>query len=418
MAEAGKLITKPKVKIKVFGVGGGGNNVLIRMAEDNTLDIDLVAVNTDQRKLQQVASVSEDIQLVPIGEQLTRGRGTGGNVALAERAARQEEARLREVIKGADLIFITAGMGGGVGTGAAPVLASIAKKMGVLSIGVVTMPFSFEGRRKQKTAQLGMAALQQEMDALIAVQNDNIKQLPENRSMTLMDAFKAADSVLRQSITCVAQLILTTGVINVDFADVTAILRQSTSSDALLSIGRSKRGALDALQNAISSPLVDKDVTAARGFILNLAGDESLTLWDVDAATSYIYEHTDPSVNIILGTVIDPALKGEIQVTIIATDFVDCVMPQTAPAQDVAAPASQTAGQSAAPAQTGAVAAGTAQAGANAAGAAPAAQQPQPASQVELEAPSFMRHPQPAQPSTGAFAIPAFKLTPDHDEQK
>jgi len=389
MAEAGKIITKPKVKIKVFGIGGGGNSVIMRMAQEPVDDIDLIAVNTDARQLEQVAAVSEHIITVPIGQQLTRGRGTGGAVELGERAAKQDEAKLRETMKGADLVFITAGMGGGTGTGAAPVVAHIAKDMGVLSVGVVTVPFSFEGSRKRKIAQGGIALLQQEMDALIAVQNDNLKQLPENRHMTLMDAFKATDAVLRQSITCVAQLILTTGVINVDFADVTTIFRQSESSDALLGIGRSRRGALDALQCAISSPLMDKDITAARGFILNLTGDENLTLSDVDVATRYIYEHTDPSVNIILGTVIDESMQGVIQATVIATDFVDA--PQAKPTAAAQTPVSA---------------------------AAQATSQAQPQA-VELEAPSFMQHTQtPATRPQGAFAIPAFKLTTEPPEHK
>ncbi len=409
MADETKLITKPQVKIKVFGVGGGGNSVLMRMAKDETLGIDLIAVNTDARQLQQVAESSDIIRTVQIGEPFTHGRGTGGDIALGERAAKQDEVRLREAMNGADLVFITAGMGGGTGTGAAPVLAHIAKEMNVLSIGVVTVPFGFEGGRKQTLAKKGIARMQQDMDALITVQNDNLMKLPENRRMSLVSAFKAADRVLLQAISCVAELILTTGVINVDFADVTTIFRQSASSDALLGIGRSHSSALDALQQALSSPLVDKDVRRARGFILNLTGDETLSLFDVDEATRYIYENTDPQVNIILGTVIDNAMGGDIQATLIATDFTD------------GTPGGERIGKPAAQPQPQVQAQPQAQSAQN--GQAPAPQQaPQPEQKPSftLDTPSFMKpKPQPAntQHPAGPFAIPAFKLAPDHPER-
>ncbi|WP_288779668.1 cell division protein FtsZ, partial [uncultured Mitsuokella sp.] len=324
MAAEETLIIKPKVKIKVFGVGGGGNSVLMRMGHHKELDIDLVAINTDAKQLARVAE--EGVETLQIGEDLTKGRGTGGNIALGEKAALDAKDKIREAMNGADLVFVTAGLGGGTGTGAAPVVAKIAHDLGTLSVGVVTLPFSFEGSRKKRLANEGLAKMQAQMDALILVANDNLMKLPENRHMTLVKAFSCADGILQQAINCVAELILTTGVINVDFADVTTIFRQSASSDALLGIGRSSRSAVEAVKQAVDSPLISKSLDGARGIILNLTGDKTLSLYDVDEATRYIYEHTDPEVNIILGTVIDNSLGGDVRATIIATDFTDGVM--------------------------------------------------------------------------------------------
>ncbi len=314
-------IKKALVTIKVFGVGGGGNSVLKRIAESDFLEIDLVAVNTDSHVLG--LSNLGTIRAVQIGESVTKGRGTGGRVELGELAAKNDSERLKEMMLGADMIFITAGMGGGTGTGAAPVVARLAKELGMLTVGVVTLPFTFEGRRKQRIANEGIVRMQSYMDALITVKNDNLMKLPENKDLNIVTAFNAADSVLRQAIRCVAELILTTGVINVDFADMTTIFRQSESSDALLGIGRSNISAVKAVQEAIQSPLIDKSLKGARGIILNITGDETLPIHDVNAAASYIFDQTEDDVNIILGTVIDKSMNGTIQATIIATDFVD-----------------------------------------------------------------------------------------------
>jgi len=314
-------IKKALVTIKVFGVGGGGNSVLKRIAESDFLEIDLVAVNTDSHVLG--FSNSGKIRSIQIGDTVTKGRGTGGRVELGELAAKNDSERLKEMMLGADMIFITAGMGGGTGTGAAPVVARLAKELGMLTVGVVTLPFSFEGRRKQRIANEGIVRMQSYMDALIIVKNDNLMKLPENKDLNIVTAFNAADSVLRQAIRCVAELILTTGVINVDFADMTTIFRQSESSDALLGIGRSNISAVQAVKEAIHSPLIDKSLKGARGIILNITGDETLPIHDVNAAASYIFDQTEDDVNIILGTVIDKSMNGMIQATIIATDFAD-----------------------------------------------------------------------------------------------
>ncbi|WP_270347714.1 cell division protein FtsZ, partial [Mitsuokella multacida] len=294
---------------------------------------------------------------------------------------------------------VTAGLGGGTGTGAAPVVAKIARDLGTLSVGVVTLPFSFEGSRKKRLANEGLAKMQAQMDALILVANDNLMKLPENRHMTLVKAFSCADGILQQAINCVAELILTTGVINVDFADVTTIFRQSASSDALLGIGRSSRSAVEAVKQAVDSPLISKSLEGARGIILNLTGDKTLSLYDVDEATRYIYEHTDPEVNIILGTVIDNSLGGDVRATIIATDFTDGVMVKDSPAPARGEQAPQASQPSAKPAA-----------------AAPKRDA------FTLEPPRFMQQPtrpSQAKPKTeGAFAFPAFRLTPDDKDQK
>lgn len=328
---ADELIIKPKIKIKVFGVGGGGNNVIARMGQHKTLDIELTAINSDQKQLENIAS--SGVKVLAVGENLTAGRGTGGNVELGEQAAQAATAELKKAINGADMIFIAATLGGGFGTGAAPVMAKIAKEMGVLSVGVVTTPFMFEGSRKKKTALDGIAKLQSQMDALIVVENDNLMKLPENRTMSFKQAFVAADNILKQAISCIAELILTTGVINVDFADVTTIFRQSDSSDALLAIGNSDKSAVDAVKEAIASPLNNRGLAGARGVIINITGNELISLFDVEEATAFIAEETHPDVNVILGTVIDNELGRNIRVTIIATDFADSVVKKAAPVE-------------------------------------------------------------------------------------
>ncbi|MBR1761029.1 MAG: cell division protein FtsZ [Schwartzia sp.] len=315
-------ITKAIIRIKVVGVGGGGNSVLLRLAEDRIPGIELIAVNTDAGQLSTLKEAG--IEILQIGERLTRGRGTGSVPELGMKAAESDAARLEMALRDADLVFITAGMGGGVGTGAAPVIAKLARKLGMLSIGVVTVPFSFEGKRKLRIAEDGVEALREQMDALLVVHNDNLMKLPENKRMTLVQSFKVADGILRQAILCISEVILTTGVVNVDFADVVSIFRQSNSSDALLGIGESQKGSVvEAVQHAIESPLVERDLKGARGLIMNISGDERLPLFEVSEAMEYVAGHTHPDVNIVFGTVVEPALGSTVRATLVATDFVD-----------------------------------------------------------------------------------------------
>lgn len=391
-------LKRARVTIKVIGVGGGGNHVLARMAQSdfihaqNIEDIELIGINTEAAQLALLENMG--ITCLQIGEQLTQGRGTGGNAAVGEAAAKADEAKIKNAITGADIVFITGSLGGGTGTGAVPTVAEVAKDLGILTVGVVTLPFAFEGSRKTRFAQQSITAMQGYMDALLAIHNDNLMKMPENRKITLVDAFKVADSVLEQAIRCIAELILKTGVVNVDFADVTTIFTQSESSDALLGIGLADDAAT-AVAAAAKSPLLDKSLKGARGVILNLTGDENMSLYDVDNATKFICEQTDPNVNIILGTVIDEDMKGKVQATIIATDFAGSTAIK-APKLDV-----------------------------------PQSKLQKPKG-IELSTPSFMQQPkapqaphapEPPQPpkqekNAGAFAIPAFRLTPNPEEKK
>lgn len=315
-------ITKAVIRIKVVGVGGGGNSVLLRLAEDRIPGIELLGVNTEAKQLSLLKDAG--IEVLQIGERLTKGRGTGGVAEIGAKAAETDLAIIEQALKDVDLVFITAGMGGGVGTGAAPVIAQVVKKLGMLSVGVVTVPFSFEGKRKLRAAEEGVEALREQLDALLVVHNDNLMNLPGNKRMTLMQSFKAADGILRQAILCISEVILVTGVINVDFADVVSIFRQNPSSDALLGIGESRSGSvIEAVQHAIESPLVERALDGARGLILNISGDETLPLFEVSEAMEYVTAHTHPDINIVFGTIVDPTLSGSVRATLVATDFVD-----------------------------------------------------------------------------------------------
>ncbi len=314
-------IARAVVNIKIFGVGGGGCSALKRLVESDFTDVEMIAVNTDSRALSKFNGTA--VQCIQIGAALTRNKGAGGKIELGELAAKNDAERLKDLMKGADMIFITATMGGGTGTGAAPIVAAIAKQLGILTVGVVTYPFGFEGNRKQRIANEGIARMQANMDALVVVKNDNLMKLPENRSLTVVDAFSAADTILQQAIRCIAELILTTGFINVDFADVKTIFQQSTSSDAILGIGRSNLSAVKAVQQALESPLIDRSLKDSRGIILNVTADENLTLYEVSEATDYIVRQTEGDVNIIFGVVIDKKMNGVIQAMLIATDFAD-----------------------------------------------------------------------------------------------
>ena len=317
-------IIKPKITIKVVGVGGGGNNIVRCVREKYDLDMTLIGINSDLRQLNTLHK--QGIAVLPVGEKLTNGRGTGGRVEIAEQATRDEEKAIRGMITGSDLVIIAATMGGGFGTGAAPVVAEIAQDMGILTIGVVTTPFHFEMARKMQTAQAGIAQMEGHTDAFITIRNDNLLKIAPDRTMSFVDAFALADEVLRQTVGCVAELILTTGVINVDFADVTTIFRQSPSSDALLAIGVAETPQ-KAVQRAVESPLLDRDVVGARGVVLNLTGDPAMSLRDVDEAVHYIRKSAHPEVNVIVGLVVQEEMAGKVQATLIATDFDDTYIP-------------------------------------------------------------------------------------------
>ena len=306
------------ITIKIVGIGGGGNNVLRRLAASGFNKNQLLAINTDVRQLKTLDA--EGIPCLLIGGSITKGRGTGGNVEKAQNAAISEKDEIAKALAGADLVFLTAGMGKGVGTGAAPVVAKIAHDMNILTVGMVTLPFSHEGERKMHTAKDGVDLLRQNMDALVVVNNDNIEKLPEFRRITVGETFSTVDEVLRQSIGSIVEMIETTGFINVDFADAKTILTQGNTSEAILgtSVGKT---ALEAVQNAINSPLIELSIHGARGVIVNISGSEDLTLEAVREANDYILEHIHPESNNICGLVVDESLGDKVRATIIATDF-------------------------------------------------------------------------------------------------
>jgi cell division protein FtsZ len=303
-------------RIKVIGVGGGGCNAVNRMIEEGLQGIEFITVNTDgQALLQSKAQIR-----VRVGEKVTRGLGAGGNPEMGRKAAEESAEELYEVLKGSDMVFVTSGMGGGTGTGAAPIVAQIAKEVGALTIGVVTRPFTFEGSRRAQSAEAGISKLKEHADTLIVIPNDRLLQMVDKRA-SLQEAFRLADDVLRQGIQGISELITVPGLINLDFADVRAIM--SEGGAALMAVGRAtgEERARVAAEAAISSQLLDITIDGARGILFNVTGGPSLTLFEVNQAAAIIKETAHPDVNLIFGAVIDPNLAEEIRITVIATGF-------------------------------------------------------------------------------------------------
>ncbi|HOB21764.1 MAG TPA: cell division protein FtsZ [Bacillota bacterium] len=310
------LENTPSAKIKVVGVGGGGNNAINRMIEAGLSGVEFVAVNTDVQALEHCLA-PEKIQA---GSKLTKGLGAGSNPEIGQRAAEESREDLRSAIAGADMVFITAGMGGGTGTGGAPVVAELAREMDILTVGVVTRPFMFEGRRRQNQAEQGILKLKEHVDALIVIPNDRLLQVSEKRT-SLLEAFRMADDVLRQGVQGISDLITRPGYINLDFADLKAIM--SNAGSALMGVSRAsgENRAVEAAKMSISSPLLEASIEGARGIILSVAGDSNLGLQEVYEAAEMIQEVADKDANIIFGTVLDESLKEEIVITVIATGF-------------------------------------------------------------------------------------------------
>jgi cell division protein FtsZ len=302
--------------IKVVGIGGGGVNAVNRMIDHGLKGVEFIAINTDaQALLMSDADVKLDV-----GRELTRGLGAGANPDVGRQAAEDHREEIEEVLKGADMVFVTAGEGGGTGTGGAPVVASVARAIGALTIGVVTRPFTFEGRRRATQADLGIDGLRQEVDTLIVIPNDRLLSTAETQ-VSVMDAFKSADQVLLQGVQGITDLITTPGLINLDFADVKAVMTQAGS--ALMGIGRARGEdrAEVAAQQAISSPLLEASMDGAQGVLLNISGGSDLGLFEINAAAELVAEAAHPEANIIFGAVIDDALGDEVRVTVIAAGF-------------------------------------------------------------------------------------------------
>jgi cell division protein FtsZ len=303
-------------RIKVIGVGGGGCNAVNRMIDEGLQGIEFVTVNTDGQAL----LLSKSEKRVRIGDKVTRGLGAGGNPEMGRKAAEESAEEIYEVLKGSDMVFVTSGMGGGTGTGAAPIIAQVAKEVGALTIGVVTRPFTFEGARRAKAAEEGIMKLKEHADTLIVIPNDRLLQMVDKRA-SLQDAFRLADDVLRQGIQGISELITVPGLINLDFADVRAIM--SEGGAALMAVGHAsgEDRARVAAEMAISSHLLDITIDGARGILFNVTGGPGLTLFEVNQAAAIIKETAHPDVNLIFGAVIDPKAGEDIHITVIATGF-------------------------------------------------------------------------------------------------
>ena len=302
--------------IKVIGVGGAGNNAVNRMIEAGIKGVDFIAVNTDRQALQK-SKASAKIQ---IGEKITRGLGAGANPDIGAQSAEENKSEIAETLRGADMVFVTAGMGGGTGTGAAPIVAQSAKEMGILTIGVVTKPFTFEGKKRLSQAERGIESLKGKVDALVVIPNDKLLQIID-RKTSIMEAFKMADDVLRQGVQGISDLIAVTGLVNLDFADVKTIMLNS--GVAHMGIGRAsgENRAEDAAKQATESPLLETSIEGARGVIINITGGTDLGLQEVNTAAELVQRSVDPEANIIFGAVIDEDIHDEIVITVIATEF-------------------------------------------------------------------------------------------------
>jgi cell division protein FtsZ len=303
-------------RIKVMGIGGGGSNAVNRMIEEGLQGVEFIAVNTDAQALM----LSEATNRLRIGDKLTKGLGSGGDPSIGAKAAEESSDDLYEAIHGSDMVFITAGMGGGTGTGGAPVIARIARETGALTIGVVTKPFSFEGTRRRQVAEDGIEKLKEHVDTLIAIPNDRLLEIVEKKA-TIQQAFRMADDVLRQGIQGISELITVPGLINLDFADVRTIMAEGGAALMAIGHGEGDNKALEAAEQAIASSLLDVTIDGARGILFNVTGGQDLTLFDVNEAAEIIRKTAHPDANIIFGAVLDDTMADKIRITVIATGF-------------------------------------------------------------------------------------------------
>ncbi len=310
--------------IKVVGVGGAGSNAVNRMIAAGLRGVEFIAINTDVQAL----ALSQAERKIHIGAKLTRGLGAGGNPEVGRQAAEETKDELYDALEGADMVFVTAGMGGGTGTGGAPVVARIAREQGALTIGVVTKPFSFEGRRRAAAAEEGIRNLKEQVNTLITIPNDRLLQLVD-RTVSMIEAFRVADDVLRQGVQGIADLITVPGLINLDFADVRTVMAEAGSALIGIGVASGEDRAVRAARTAISSPLLETSMDGARGVLLNVTGGLDLGLVEVNEAAQIIAEAADPDANIIFGAVIDEGLRDEVRITVIATGF-DAARPKRA----------------------------------------------------------------------------------------
>ena len=304
------------VNIKVIGVGGGGGNAVNRMIESNIQGVEFITVNCDKQVLLKSSATTK----IAIGEKITKGHGAGANPAVGEQAAQESLEEIADVIRGADMVFITAGMGGGTGTGAAPVVAKISKEMGILTIGVVTKPFAFEGRKRMIQAEAGIVQLRDYVDSLVIIPNERLKQISENR-ITLVNAFQYADDVLRHGVQSVSDLINIPGLVNLDFADVSSVMRDAGYAHMGVGEGTGRDKAEVAAKAAMSSPLLETTISGATGILINITAGPDISLEEIETASSMIANEAHPDANIIWGSVTDYELEDTMKITVIATGF-------------------------------------------------------------------------------------------------
>ena len=302
--------------IKVIGVGGAGNNAVNRMIDAGIKGVDFIAVNTDRQALQTSKAKTK----IQIGEKITRGLGAGANPDIGAQSAEESKAEVAEVLRGADMVFVTAGMGGGTGTGAAPIVAGAAKEMGILTIGVVTKPFTFEGKKRLSQAERGIESLKGKVDTLVVIPNDKLLQIID-RKTSIIEAFKMADDILRQGVQGISDLIAIPGLVNLDFADVKTIMLNQGMAHMGVGTASGENRAEDAAKEAIQSPLLETSIEGAKGVIINITGGEDLGLHEVNTAAELVQRSVDPEANIIFGTVTDNSMSDEIKITVIAPGF-------------------------------------------------------------------------------------------------
>ena len=304
------------VNLKVIGVGGAGNNVVNRMVISGTTGVDFIAVNTDKQALAKSAATYK----IQIGEKLTHGQGAGANPEIGRKSAEENRSSIAKALEGTDMVFVTCGMGGGTGTGGSPIVADVAREMGILTVGVVTTPFSFEGARRMRQAEAGIEELRGKVDSLVIIPNDRLK-LATDQKITFANAFQIADDVLKQAVESISDLIKNTGFINLDFADVTSIMKDAGL--AHMGVGRAagKNKAEEAARMAISSPLLETSIDGAHGVLVNVTGSMDIGLEEVEVAAGLVQQAANPDANIIFGAAFDPEMEDEIRVTVIATGF-------------------------------------------------------------------------------------------------
>ncbi len=323
------------VSLKVVGIGGAGNNVVNRMVQEGTVGVDFIAVNTDKQALAKSAATYK----IQIGEKLTHGQGAGANPEVGRKSAEESRSAIAKALEGTDMVFVTCGMGGGTGTGGSPIVADVAREQGILTVGVVTKPFSFEGARRMRQAEAGIEELRGKVDSLVIIPNDRLK-LATDQKITFANAFQIADDVLKQAVESISDLIKNTGFINLDFADVTSIMKDAGLAHMGVGSAAGKNKAEEAARMAISSPLLETSIDGARGVLVNVTGSMDIGLEEVEVAAGLVQQAANPDANIIFGAAFDPDMEDEIRVTVIATGF---DQPEEEKADTAAAPAAPAA---------------------------------------------------------------------------